>query len=475
MARAADATWREVWWWVKAGCDLTTRHPGQLLVAFAALWLASPFLEPAWLALGILVAVATRGLALAAPVAFHRYAVAPVRGLVARTRLRRCWREVAVACGLAVTKPARQSGEEPVVLVPELVRVTSDDIRATLRLRLPMGQTIDDVVTASEAIRSAVAATHVRVEPHLATDALVTLTLGDVLTAPFNAEVLDVMPSRAPETIPMGRMEDGRPWSLPVGPHTLVAGSSGAGKGSIFWSFAFGLAPSVRTGLVHLHGIDLKGGMEILMGSQLFSTRATNAAEAVASLESLVVKMRDRTRRYAGRLRSHASTAEEPLHVVMIDELAALTAYQPERDLQRRAEMAINLLCSQGRAVGFVVFACLQDPRKEVIPSRGLFTQMIGLRLKDATETAMVLGDLALASGAHCHRIDRAAPGTGYVVPDHGGHPVRVRAGFASDAAIRFVAKEFPTPMSEEVPPLRPAESSTRARSKPSHDLGAAS
>src|SRR3954464_5212963 len=127
--------------------------------------------------------------------------------------------------------------------------------------------------------------------------------------------------------------------------------------------------------------------------------------------------MRARTAEYAGRVRSHVATIEEPLHVVMVDELAALTAYNPERDLQRRAEMAINLLCSQGRAPGFVVFACLQDPRKEVIPSRGLFTQMIGLRLKDLSESAMVLGEDAVRSGANCHRISRATPGLGYVIP----------------------------------------------------------
>ena len=92
--------------------------------------------------------------------------------------------------------------------------------------------------------------------------------------------------------------------------------------------------------------------------------------------------------------------------MVMIDELAAMTAYCPERDLQRRAEMAINLLCSQGRAPGFVVFACLQDPRKEVIPSRGLFTQMVGLRLKDAD------GDLDGARGGRCRLRVRSATGS---------------------------------------------------------------
>jgi S-DNA-T family DNA segregation ATPase FtsK/SpoIIIE len=141
---------------------------------------------------------------------------------------------------------------------------------------------------------------------------------------------------------------------------------------------------------------------------------------------------------------------------MMIDELAALTAYCPERELQRRAELAINLLCSQGRAPGFVVFACLQDPRKEVIPSRGLFTQMIGLRLKDLSETSMVLGEVAVESGAHCHRITRNLPGTGYVIPEEGGHPIRVRAGYASDDAIRDVARQHSTPVRLDVPDLQP-------------------
>ena len=77
---------------------------------------------------------------------------------------------------------------------------------------------------------------------------------------------------------------------------------------------------------------------------------------------------------------------------------------------------------------------------------------MIGLRLKDINETAMVLGETAVTSGAHCHRISRTMPGMGYVVPEEGGYPVRVRAGFASDHAIRAVASTFATPVHEELP-----------------------
>jgi S-DNA-T family DNA segregation ATPase FtsK/SpoIIIE len=327
-----------------------------------------------------------------------------------------------------------------------------------------MGQALDDFEVVADRVRMAVGATRLRVEPAGANQVLLSFTMGDALADPFAASPPPVVLPASLDRVHMGRREDGSLWHLPIGPHTLVAGSSGAGKGSVFWSFAFGLAPAVRAGLVRLHGIDLKGGMEIFMGANLFTTSATDAPQAVAVLESLVERMQARTAAYAGHTRNHEPTVDDPLHVVMVDELAALTAYCPQRDLQRRAEMAINLLCSQGRAPGFVVFACLQDPRKEVIPSRGLFTQMIGLRLKDVSETTMVLGETAVSSGAHCHRVDRGAPGTGYVIPEEGGYPIRVRAGFASDHSIRQVAREFATPFQEAAPDLKPDTATTRTR-----------
>jgi S-DNA-T family DNA segregation ATPase FtsK/SpoIIIE len=315
-------------------------------------------------------------------------------------------------------------------------------------------------------------ASRLRVEPHGVRDVLLTFTVGDELRQPFDARPDG---GTAPlDAVCIGRREDGEPWRLAVGPHTLVAGCSGSGKGSLFWSFAFGLAPAVHEGRIQLHGVDLKGGMEILMGEGLFSSCATNAAEAVQVLEMLVGWMRERAVDYAGRLRSHSPSVEEPLHVVMIDELAALTAYCPERDLQRRAETAINLLCSQGRAPGFMVFACLQDPRKEVIPSRGLFTQMVGLRLKDLSETSMVLGEVAVLSGAHCHRITRDVPGTGYVLPEEGGHPIRVRAGYASDDAIREVARRFATPTRVPVVVPSPRDDPMAVRPRRPRPSGAA-
>ena len=432
MSRTATATWAEARFWGRSLTRLLTGHPGPVAVALAVAWLVGP--RSLWvLAPAVLVAIGLRVWARTGPVFFARRVAGPMRARLARRRIRRLWPEVCAACDLGYDEQAPRP------------RMWASWPRVELCTRPVMGQTVEDFQVAAEAVRTAIGASQIRVEPTGAVSVSVLFTFGDELAVPFDAQVPAVV-DPALRLVSMGRRSDGHPWSLPLGPHTLVAGSSGSGKGSLFWSFAFGLAPAVREGRVQLHGVDLKGGMEILMGEELFTTRATSAAEAVALLELLVGWMRQRTALYAGRLRSHTATVEEPMHVVMVDELAALTAYSTDRELQRRAEASLNLLCSQGRAPGFMVFACLQDPRKEVIPSRGLFTQMVGLRLKDLSETTMVLGEQAVQTGAHCHRITRDVPGTGYVIPEEGGQPIRVRAGFASDEVIRAVSERYATP-----------------------------
>lgn len=419
---------REVNRWLRWARVVVRATPGPTCVLLAIVWFLRP--RSLWAAGALLVVlVVLRLWSVTGPRSFGTVAN-PLRAAAWRWRISRTWTDLCDHCGLAVHG------------APRLLRLRTDWPHVQLRVRPAVGQTLAEFERSSEAVRVGLGATRVRVQYVGTRDVLLTLTLGDELRRAFDAR-----PGESVElsSIEMGRREDGQPWRLAIGPQTLVAGCSGSGKGSVFWSLAFGLAPAVRDGRIQLHGIDLKGGMEIRMGAELFTTTATSAAEAVVSLEMLVGLMHERTQRYAGQVRTHQATVDEPLHVVMIDELAALTAYCPDRDLQRRAEMAINLLCSQGRAPGFMVFACLQDPRKEVIPARGLFTQMVGLRLKDFSETSMVLGEVSVLSGALCHRITRDQPGTGYVLPEDGSHPIRVRAGYASDEAIREVAQTYAT------------------------------
>lgn len=171
--------------------------------------------------------------------------------------------------------------------------------------------------------------------------------------------------------VPVGRCEDGRPWTLPVrGTHVLVAGATGAGKGSVLWSLVRGLGPAVRAGLVELWVCDPKGGMELAFGEPLFARFATDTDAIADLLDDAVSVMRDRTFRLAGTTRLHVPTVGEPLIVVVVDEIASLTAYVTDREVKKRIGAALPLLLSQGRAPGVVVVAAVQDPRKEVLPLR---------------------------------------------------------------------------------------------------------
>ena len=132
-------------------------------------------------------------------------------------------------------------------------------------------------------------------------------------------------------------------------------------------------------------------------------------------------------------------SAAFPFLVVVIDELAFLTAYQPERDLRKRAEAAIATLTCQGRSVGVCVVGALQDPRKDVINLRNLFPTRIAMRLDESDQVDMVLGDGARDRGALADQISplpEVGAGVAYVRLETSPDPVRARAGHVTDTDI---------------------------------------
>ena len=76
------------------------------------------------------------------------------------------------------------------------------------------------------------------------------------------------------------------------------------------------------------------------------------------------------------------------------------------------------------------VVAAIQDPSKEVLPFRDLFPARIGLRLAEAAQVDLVLGDGMRDRGALYDRIPQSLPGVGYVVIDGGPTPIRVRFSY---------------------------------------------
>ncbi|MEA2232394.1 MAG: segregation ATPase FtsK/SpoIIIE, family [Solirubrobacteraceae bacterium] len=170
--------------------------------------------------------------------------------------------------------------------------------------------------------------------------------------------------------------------------------------------------------------------------------------EAIAVLlEDAVRVMQHRAQDLAdGKIRTHTPTVEEPLILVVVDEIANLTAYLTDRKLRDRIANALGLLLTQGRAVGVCVVAALQDPRKEVLAFRNLFPAKVALRLDEPVQIDMVLGQGAREQGARCDRIGDALHGVGYVRIDGVREPTRVRAAYVTNEDIAAMIFDYAAP-----------------------------
>jgi DNA segregation ATPase FtsK/SpoIIIE, S-DNA-T family len=327
--------------------------------------------------------------------------------------------------------------------VPVLLRAKCRPDLDRLTVQLLQGQHPDDFAAQADTLAHTFGALACR--SRIAGPGVITL---DFTKADRLAELvpaLDVTDTPDLAAVAFGAREDGRAMTAKVrGSHTLVAGATGAGKGSVLWSLIRGLGPLVRDRLVELWVCDPKGGMELSAGEPLFARFAYATTDDMASLlEDAVAEMRARAGRLRGKVRLHTPTTDEPLIVVVVDEMAALTAYATDRDERKRISAALSLLLSQGRAVGVVVVAALQDPRKEVLQQRDLFPTRIALRLIEREATDMVLGPGARDRGAACDRIDPSTPGVGFMWCDGEAEPTRFRAAYVTDDDIAQMVEQY--------------------------------
>lgn len=170
--------------------------------------------------------------------------------------------------------------------------------------------------------------------------------------------------------------------------------------------------------------------------------------EFAVVLEDAVAVMRRRQATLRGKTRLHTPTTEEPLILVVVDEIASLTAYVVDRDAKRRIAAALSLLLSQGRAVGVTVIGAVQDPRKEILTVRDLFPTRIALRLSEPEHAGLVLGHGARDRGARCDQIPETLPGVGYVSLDGHAEPVRIWFAWVTDEHIAQLCHAYaPRPL----------------------------
>jgi len=386
------------------------------------------------------------------PDSFYRFVWWKALAAVRRAWVyRRGWEPAMTTCGLV----ERYNDHQFLPRLSKVQRVGTVD-RVTVRM-LP-GQILDDYADQGERLAMTFGAQGCRVvtgKRHGDLD-LCFLTFD-----PLQQVVPPIPPADEPdlEALPVALREDGTVYRQRVhGSHILIAGATGAGKGSVLSGINHALSSAIRSGLVQVWGIDPKGGMEFAMSQHLFARFCygdlDNPDEAVKdgqvsayelafaeTLEEAVAIMQARQTRLRGITRLHTPTLDEPLIVIEVDELAALTAYVNDRDAKRRIRAALSLLLSQGRAVGVSVIAALQDPRKDVLPFRDLFPSRIALRMTEREQVDMTLGDGYRARGARCDRIPTGLPGVAYVVEDGIPEPARIRFPYLSDEQIQAIGR----------------------------------
>jgi DNA segregation ATPase FtsK/SpoIIIE, S-DNA-T family len=400
------------------------------VLAYDWLWLGWPGL----VALVLLVVSALTGLRLLFPAWFTRLVGNPARNRWRSWYYRRHWHAAMTLGGLAPMYRRR-------VLVPVLVGVRASRSVDVVTVRLATGQAPGDFADRAGNLAHAFGAELCRVRELGPGLIALEFVRADTLAEPFGALPLPAEVNLS--ALPVGRAEDGGPWLLRLlGTHVLIAGATGSGKGSVIWSAVRALLPAIVGGWCQVWALDPKR-MELSFGRDLFARYADQAADMVGLLEDAVGVMHDRAAQFGGITRTFTPSIVFPFLVVLVDEMAFITAYQPDRDLRRRAEAAIATLTSQGRSVGVCVVGALQDPRKDVISLRNLFPTRVALRLDESDQVDMVLGDGARARGALADAISPlplTGAGVGYVRLESSPDPVRVRAAYVSDADIREMA-----------------------------------
>ncbi|QGK69156.1 cell division protein FtsK [Allosaccharopolyspora coralli] len=346
----------------------------------------------------------------------------------------RQWHRILFACGLI------QTSQKGTSQVPKVLSVRSTWCWDTVRVRMVKSQTAADYEAVLDRLADAYRcrrATVRQLKPGV-------LALDFQRHEPFDtlSVPLPALPESVDEvdlaTLPIGVDEYGQDLNLNLidGIHHLFGGATGAGKGSFLWGTLRQLAPLIREGLVRLWVIDPKGGMEFGQGQAMFHRYADTDHDGVALTREYVAHMDARKKRLGtAGVRKLTVSAENPMEILICDELAAMTEYA-DRDISREFEPLLSKALTQYRAVLGRVLGAVQEPTKDNVPMRGLFPTKIALRLDESSYVDMCLGEGVRDRGAFADQIPGYMPGIAYLKHEGKREPRRVRAAFTDDDDI---------------------------------------
>jgi predicted GIY-YIG superfamily endonuclease len=216
---------------------------------------------------------------------------------------------------------------------------------------------------------------------------------------------------------------------------------------------------------VRLRVIDPAGGVELAalgeayergLGTDLF--RVHRYTDSAAGAEAIIKEMRGAM---DGRLRSmkakgvrlHKPTIEEPLDLLLTDELLLLGKL-----LKEGVHGDMGQVKTVGRKAGFSEIACTQIGEKvQLGPMRELYPRRKCFRTNTREQTETILGSGGRADQAPAHRISDSTPGVGYSYDDTTGRMLKYRAAYFTDAQCQQIAQgEIPAGMEHFLAPPEP-------------------
>lgn len=372
----------------------------------------------------------------------HRHLVPRVPRISAlwvRNRLAVRWRylQAAKACDLVGPRDVDRSRRRP-----PAVRIARSATGWTCSFTPPRGMAPDDVRAAAESIASAFG---VPATVSGTLDVEIALRTHDPLIAPVHQGCVPSAAADLSGSLPVAVSESGDVVSLQQA-HVLVVGATGSGKGSALWAVVRAVRPAASANLVRYVGLDSKAS-EVRQAEKLFCETAYSVEDHARVLADLAALIARRGEMHTGR--EFLPTREEPLVMVLIDEITSLTSIFKDAKERNAALADLRVVLSLGRSRGVLVVGAGQDPTKEAMPLRSLFPQMVALRLRDATETRVALGEGAQEAGARPHEIEVASRSNAYAtagigyVRDETGQLQRVRFPYASDADLAALVDAF--------------------------------
>lgn len=370
-----------------------------------------------------------------------RVAVDVAHDEVRRQRLVSGWANACVGQKLTAT-----GGSTPRLL--GLRAVPGGDFRATITST--SGVPVSDVMTRTSKLAEVIGCLRIKITPAKnGTTAQVDFRWRNHLGKPVLPQDL---PAAPPGHIVVGRRDDGSALTIrvlnaageSVFVPTLIGAFTGGGKSGALWAILAGLNRAGIPTRLYVH--DGAGGVELAMLEDALLEGSQNPDFTIAGYEpgakgfaALIKDVNvDRAERLArmrvSKLRAWKPTREDPLTLVIVDELSQVPKAQRQQDTELHTFMVI------GRKSAHSVIVLTQLGEKENVgPLREGFPRRIALATKTVQQTVAILaGEIATAPPAHL--IPEDQQGTAFM--DAGGRQAaEFRFAYYDDAAIERLAR----------------------------------